>query len=99
MKRNSSRPLSTTGRILMRKYAQGSLEMSPGEFLAKWELTYKEIASICKISVSAVKKWFSEGKNYRRPGRYSRLRLGIADWILENAEELSKFLLADTFKD
>ncbi|MBR8832094.1 MAG: hypothetical protein N5P05_004450 (plasmid) [Chroococcopsis gigantea SAG 12.99] len=99
MKINSSRPLTYDQRTLMKKYGQRQLEMSPQEFLAKWELSYKEIAMICRRSLSAVKKWFSEGENSRQAGEYSRLRLGIADWLLEHAEELSKSFLGDLFKD
>jgi hypothetical protein len=99
MTESRPRPLDRRQRLILARYSGAMLEMSPRDFTAKWDTDHAQLARIVKRSRSAVKKWFARGVNYRQPGDYSRLRLGLADWLLENTDELSDSLLSKLFRD
>jgi len=58
------------------------MQMEPEEFLAHWDCGYKELAKICGVSKSAVKRWFMRTKNRRRPTEAQKTRLAVAHQIL-----------------
>lgn len=95
------RPISLNQqqRQLLNQFSQARLEMTPQAFLAKWDVNQTQLAIITNRSRSAVKKWFSRGNNYREAGVYTCLRLGLANWLLENTNELSESLLSSLFRN
>lgn len=40
------------------KYLQQDELLTPQEFLTRWQLTYKELASLTGCTIDQVKKWF-----------------------------------------
>lgn len=86
------RPLTQRERTLIALYSQCQLGMTPQQFLAKWAVTYEEVASICSRSVLTVQRWFSKGRNSRCPQPTDLRHLALMDFLLEHFEEIPKAL-------
>lgn len=95
----SPRPLTQRQLGLLQRFAQSSLQMTPHEFLLKWDVNQRQLALITGRSLSAVKKWFQQGGNFRSAGKYSCLRLGLADWLLQTSPQISESDLSRLFRD
>ncbi len=83
-----ARPLTERERTLIRTYSYCQLQMTPQQFLSKWDLNYDEISLICDRSISTVSFWFSHGRNHRRPTRDDMRHLALVDFLLEHFEEI-----------
>jgi hypothetical protein len=57
---------------------QGNL-MEPETFLARWEVTYKQLAKICCTSETTVKAWFLKTPNRRKPNVYHKFCLALTN--------------------
>jgi hypothetical protein len=53
--------------------------MSPQDFYAKWDVTHKQIASICFCCDNTVDNWFVRTSKRREPSLIHKLLLGIAN--------------------
>ncbi|MEB3355137.1 MAG: helix-turn-helix transcriptional regulator [Synechococcales bacterium] len=73
---------------LLRLYASCQLQLSPQEFYAKWDVTHRQMAQICRCSVSTVDRWFSHGTGHRSPDPIHLRRLAEMDFLLECYEQI-----------
>lgn len=89
------RPLTQQEQDLIRFYSCCQLGMTPSQFYAKWQVSYEMIAQICSRSLSTVKGWFSQGRNYRRPMPSDLRHLALMDFLLEHFDELPPELLIE----
>ena len=53
-------------------------EMSLEDFLAHWQVSRQDLATICECSIATVNHWFSESKSRRYPSLSHRRRLADA---------------------
>jgi hypothetical protein len=81
-------PLSERQKNLIRAYSYSQFQMTPQEFVSKWEVNYEEVSLICNRSISTVSFWFSYGVNQRQPNRNDMRHLALVDFILENFEKI-----------
>ncbi len=68
--------------------------MTPQQFCAKWQVNHEAIAFICARSMSTVRRWFTRGKNYRRPMPADLRHLAVMDFLLDHYEEIPENLLS-----
>ena len=87
-------PLGDRERALLNLYASCQMGLSPRRFYAKWNVSYEAIANICARSTPTVRRWFSQGQNYRSPSPNDLRHLAMMDFLLEHFEELPLELLA-----
>lgn len=85
---NHPRPLTERERMLIELYSHCQLEMTPLQFYSKWQVNYDGIAAICSRSTSTVRRWFSRGRNYRRPSSADLRHLAMMDFLLDHFEEI-----------
>ncbi len=86
------RPLTQRERTLIALYSHCELRMTPQQFYAKWAVTQEEVASICSRSVLTVRRWFTQGRTYRRPHPNDLRHLALMDFLLEHFDEIPKAL-------
>jgi hypothetical protein len=86
------RSLSQREHLLIQRYSQCELGMTPRQFYAKWDVNYELIANICDRSPLTVQRWFSGGRNHRRPTSVDLRHLAILDFLLEHFEEIPEIL-------
>ncbi len=86
-------PLSQRQRDLIKAYSYSQIQMTPQEFVSKWEVNYEEVSLICNRSISTVGFWFSYGVNQRRPNTNDMRHLALVDFILNNFESISVELM------
>jgi hypothetical protein len=91
---------TTTPRILTQReqnlielYSNCQLGLTPKRFYAKWSVTYAQLAAICSRTAPTVQRWFSRGRNYRRPQPADLRHLAIMDFLLEHFEEIPSRLV------
>ena len=77
--------LTERQRQLIQDYAYSQMQMTPQDFLCKWELTYEEVSLICARSPGTVNSWFSLQKKHR-PTRDDLRHLALVDFLLEHFE-------------
>lgn len=82
------RTLSQRELDIIALYTQCQLGLTPKKFYAKWSVSYDQLAAICSRSTSTVQRWFSRGRNYRRPKPTDLRHLAIMDFLLEHFEEI-----------
>ncbi len=82
------RPLTQRELLLIQRYSYCELGMTPRQFQAKWGVNYEHIANICDRAPATVRRWFSRGRNYRRPASIDLRHLAIVDFLLEHFEEI-----------
>lgn len=87
------RILTQRERNLIDLYSNCQLGLTPMRFYAKWSVRYQDLACICSRSTSTVDRWFSRGRNYRRPTSNDLRHLAIMDFLLEHFEEIPSQLL------
>ncbi|MEH2445872.1 MAG: helix-turn-helix domain-containing protein [Nostoc sp.] len=87
------RPLQEREQNLIDLYSHCQLGMTPKNFYAKWDVNHEAIARICSRSLSTVRRWFSKGRNYRRPMLSDLRHLALMDLLLEGFEEIPEELL------
>ncbi len=89
-----SKPRSLTQRELhlIERYGYCQLGMTPRQFYGKWEVDYELMATICDRSKFTVQRWFTKGRNYRRPTSTDLRHLAIMDFLLEHFEEIPEEL-------
>ncbi|MEJ6479951.1 helix-turn-helix domain-containing protein [Nostoc punctiforme UO1] len=87
------RPLQEREQNLIDLYSHCQLGMTPNKFYAKWDVNHEAIARICSRSLSTVRRWFSKGRNYRRPMPSDLRHLALMDLLLEGFEEIPEGLL------
>lgn len=85
---NHPRPLTEREQALMELYSQCQLGMTPTQFYGKWQVSYDRMAVICSRSTSTVRRWFSRGRNYRRPSSADLRHLAMMDFLLDHFEEI-----------
>ncbi len=78
---------------LIQRYIHCSLQLSPRQFYAKWDISYEAIAAICGRSPVTVRRWFSRGSNYRSPSASDLYHLALMDFLLQHHPEIPKALL------
>lgn len=86
-------PLSQRQKKLIRAYSYSQFQMTPEEFLSKWELNYEELSLICDRSAPTVGFWFSQTVNKRQPNRNDMRHLALVDFLLENFEKIPPELI------
>lgn len=86
-------PLGERETHLMTIYSHWEFSMTPRQFNTKWAVNYEQIALICSRSNSTVSRWFSRGRNYRRPTPTDMRHLALMDFLLEHFEEIPEGLL------
>lgn len=91
--RPNPRTLTQREQNLIELYSHCQLGMTPMKFYAKWSVDYAAIASICSRSISTVGRWFTRGRNYRRPTPTDLRHLAIMDFLLEHFEVIPSELL------
>ncbi|MEW6495014.1 MAG: hypothetical protein AB1589_21220 [Cyanobacteriota bacterium] len=93
--RQTTTPRALTQRELdiLALYSQCQLGLTPMKFYAKWSVSYDQLAGICSRSTSTVQRWFSRGRNYRRPQPADLRHLAIMDFLLEHFEEMPAKLI------
>lgn len=77
---------------LTEPYSYCQLGMTTQQFYAKWNVSQEEIATICSRSVSTVRRWFRQGRSYRRPTAIDLRHLALMDFLLEPFEQLPQDL-------
>lgn len=87
------RPLQVREQNLIDLYSHCQLGMTPKNFYAKWDVNHEAIARICSRSVSTVRRWFSKGRNYRRPMPSDLCHLALMDFLLEGFEGIPEEIL------
>lgn len=87
------RVLTQRERDLIARYSNCQFGLTPMRFYGKWSVRYQELACICSRSTSTVERWFSRGRNYRRPTFNDLRHLAIMDFLLEHFEEIPSQLL------
>jgi hypothetical protein len=88
------RVLGDRERRLLRVYAAWDWGVDPVVFYHRWDIPQDGLCAICGRSPSTVRGWFKRGRLYRRPTRNDRLRLALADLLLERYEAFPGWLLA-----
>ncbi|MBD1908347.1 MULTISPECIES: helix-turn-helix domain-containing protein [Cyanophyceae] len=83
-------PLSQRQRNLIKAYSYSQIQMTPQEFVSKWDVNYEEVSLICNRSISTVSFWFSYGVNQRQPTRNDMRHLALVDFILNNFQEIPR---------
>lgn len=86
--RITERTLTKREQEIIKLYSYCQLGMTPQRFYAKWAVNQDRIAMICSRSISTVRRWFSRGRNYRRPMSNDLRHLAIMDFLLEHFEEI-----------
>lgn len=64
--------------------------MSPQDFYSKWDITHKQMASICFCCQNTVDNWFINTPNRREASLIHKFILGLADKLwsdLSNRQE------------
>ena len=84
----TERTLTKREQEIIKLYSYCQLGMTPQRFYAKWAVNQDRIAMICSRSISTVRRWFSRGRNYRRPMSNDLRHLAIMDFLLEHFEEI-----------
>ena len=74
-------PLSQRQVALLNLYSNCQLSMDVFEFYQKWNVTQRQIATICGCSISTVERWF--GSQGRVPEPIYTRRLAEMDLIWE----------------
>ncbi len=85
-------PLTYREQHLIHLYSYCQLGMTPQQFYAKWNVSQEDIASICARSVSTVRRWFRQGRSYRRPTAIDLRHLALMDFLLDHFEQLPEDL-------
>lgn len=78
----SRQPLSSRQIALLNLYSNCQLSMDVFEFYQKWNVTQRQIATICGCSLSTVERWF--GRERRVPEPLYARRLAEMDLIWES---------------
>ena len=86
-------PLNQRQKDLIRAYSYSQFQMTPEEFLSKWELNYEELSLICDRSAPTVGFWFCHSANKRQPNRNDMRHLALVDFLLENFEKIPPELM------
>ena len=84
------KPLSQRQRDLIKAYSYSQMQMTPQEFVSKWDVNYEEVSLICNSSISTVGFWFSYSVNQRQPTRNDMRHLALVDFILNNFQEIPR---------
>ncbi|MBD1838875.1 helix-turn-helix domain-containing protein [Coleofasciculus sp. FACHB-501] len=84
--------LTERQRQLIQNYAYSQMQMTPQDFLCKWELTYEEVSLICSRSPGTVSSWFSPQKKHR-PTRNDMRHLALLNFLLENYESIPEDII------
>jgi|GEM_PF-289322 len=90
--RRTERTLTQREQEIIKLYSYCQLGMTPQRFYAKWAVNQDRIAMICSRSISTVRRWFSRGRNYRRPMSNDLRHLALMDFLLEHFEEIPQEL-------
>jgi hypothetical protein len=86
------RPLTPREQQLLHLYSYCQLGMTPQQFYAKWSVSQEDIATICARSVSTVRRWFRQGRSYRRPTAIDLRHLALMDFLLDHFEHIPQEL-------
>jgi len=65
-------------------------QMEPEEFMACWEVSYADLARICRCSIDTVKHWFTAGTSHREPTEEHKRRLAMAHLIWTEPESFDE---------
>ena len=90
--RTTERILTQREQEIIELYSYCQLGMTPQRFYAKWPVNQERIAMICSRSISTVRRWFSRGRNYRRPMSNDLRHLAVMDFLLEHFEKIPQEL-------
>ena len=86
-----------TQRRLIYSFITLGLEMTPEEFIKKWQgITYVELADICEVETTVVYKWLTSNVSKRKtPSKYYQLKLGIASLYFELCRQIDPDILKE----
>ncbi len=79
--------LESRERVLLRFYQDCHYGLSPEEFRRRYDVSYRELAALCQISLSTVKRLFASPP--RRPSADVMRTLAIVDLLLREQIPLS----------
>jgi hypothetical protein len=79
-------PLRTREQTLLNLYSGCQLSMDVFEFYRKWDVTQRQIATICGCSIATVERWF--GSQRQTPELIYSRRLAEMDLIWELWEQI-----------
>jgi hypothetical protein len=82
----SRQPLEAREQVLLNLYSRCQLSMDVFEFYRKWNVTQRQIATICGCSLATVERWFGSQRQIPEP-IYTR-RLAEMDLIWELWEQI-----------
>lgn len=82
----SNRPLGPRELALLNLYSSCQLSMDVFEFYSKWNVTQRQIATICGCSLATVERWFSSQRQV--PESIYTRRLAEMDLIWELWEQI-----------
>ena len=83
---NNRQPLNVKQLELLNLYSNCRLSMDVFEFYQKWNVTQKQIATICGCSISTVERWF--GSQGRVPEPIYTRKLAEMDLIWESWSQI-----------
>lgn len=66
--------------------------LSPQEFSYRWGIDYEALAAICCLSKSTTYHWLGGQASRRSAGLPYQRIMAVADFLLENAEQVSPLL-------
>lgn len=81
-------PLTQRQKNLIKAYSYSQLQMTPEQFVNKWEVKYEEVSLICDRSPLTVGFWFCQTVNRRQPNRNDMRHLALVDFLLENFDKI-----------
>ncbi len=62
------------------------------EFIAKWNVSRRLVAEICRVDIRTVNSWFSQGQFHQSPQNHHKWYLTFADIVIDRFDELPDFL-------
>ncbi len=83
---NANRPLGARELALLNLYSNCRLSMDVFEFYRKWNVTQRQLATICGCSLATVERWF--GTQRQVPESIYTRRLAEMDLIWELWEQI-----------
>lgn len=80
-------------KLLVERFLNCRLLMTPNAFLANWGITRAELAFICQVDVALVNRCLSRGKSHQKASPFYQRTLAMADIFLEFYQQFPPSLL------
>lgn len=73
---------------LLQLYRNCQFKMTSQTFYSRWNVTYRQMAEICGVSIATVNRWFAGGENRRPAEAIHQRRLAEMNFIWEEYEQI-----------